>query len=59
MSKTNRQRWENAIKLVLKDESPCLECLVQVSCPKSFSGGSACEKLRDALQKALEEGASE
>ena len=51
---TNQKRWENAIKIVLGDDSPCIDCLVQVSCKKSFSGGSACDKLRQALQHALE-----
>lgn len=55
----NQKRWENAIKVVLGDKSPCEECLVKVSCRKSFSGGSACDKLRVALEEALEDIANE
>ena len=50
----NQQRWEKTVQTVLGDKSPCIECLVQVSCTKSFSHGSACDKLREALRIALE-----
>jgi hypothetical protein len=46
--------WEETIHKLLGDDNPCDECLVKPSCRKSFTGGSACEKLAGALEKAIE-----
>jgi hypothetical protein len=58
MKKSQQQQkvWENALKIVLKDKyNPCDDCLVKVSCIKSFRNNSACEKLQDALEDAIKE----
>ena len=47
--------WEDTIKNLLGDDNPCIVCLVQVTCRKSFSGNSACDKLAEKMTKALEE----
>ena len=48
-----RRRWSKAINVVLGEKSPCKECLVDVSCEKSFSNKTACERLATALEEAL------
>ncbi len=46
--------WENTIKDILGDKSPCEICLVKVTCTKSFAYNTACEKLGKKLTEALE-----
>ena len=50
----DQEVWEKTINKLLGDDNPCNECLVKPSCRKSFTGGSACEKLAEALTIAIE-----
>lgn len=56
---TKSEKWEEIIDTLLQDENPCKICLVKVTCPKSFTGGSACKKLEELLTKALNEAKNE
>ena len=44
---------EKTINKLLKENNPCKICLVQASCRKSFTRGSACEELAEKLEEAL------
>lgn len=53
-----RRHWENMIKLLLGDNSPCKRCAVRAMCQKSFVNrrkGGGCPELKEALQEALRE----
>ncbi len=47
--------WENLLKELLGEESPCVVCAVKVMCGKSFSTrkGGGCPELKDAIKEAL------
>ena len=45
--------WEETIKKLLGNESPCIECLVRPRCTKSIIDKTACEELMEKLSEAL------
>lgn len=57
-SKQKQLNWEDTIEKMLGDENPCRECLVKVTCAKSFSYGDACEKLAERLENKINENKS-
>ena len=48
-----RVTWERTINLLLGKDKPCKECLVRVTCTKSFREHSACDKLARKLQERI------
>jgi hypothetical protein len=53
------KKWEEIIEELLQEDNPCKICLVKVTCPKSFTGGSACDTLAERLTKVLNEAKNE
>jgi hypothetical protein len=61
MNLTTKQKqvnWEKCIDTLLGKDSPCMECLVKVTCSKSFAGNTACEKLARRLERKINENKS-
>jgi len=50
-----KQRWENAIDIILKDKNPCKTCLIQATCGKSTIDDTSCDKLKEAILKKVAE----
>ena len=45
--------WEETIRTLLGEDSPCEECIVRATCTKSFTYNSACEELAEKLQNMI------